>query len=564
MSTRMASGGLILGLLAVGVGVGADPQSEARTIRDLVRAGDYGGAIRRAERLRADDPRLAGTLLALAHWAQAVSADNAAERALITQVLLATVSAKTPELRQKLADHVFVQEALPKLEAFAATRRTSPEETVAPLKEALGALARATAAVEAFGGEASDEERALRVWVRLHRYLCLATLKRNADKLLAPGATTPEVQTALKRILPPADEVRGAEASLQRELVTTLPAAAKARSEPLLRAGGDCLVLYCAAGGRLRSATFGASLLKYTTLPRLGIPPIAGADQAGPAPRDPIKALTAPAFAAEFIAGPEAFIFPAFQAAASLDAECTSPGAHYGLYLAALRVEERAARPALTEWLKRRPKDTAFTLERARLTLRADENAEQALNQLIDAASGRAWERPVFTSLPGEVRDQWNRSSYNRTLAFEFALDHNPLFKLLDTQAGLAKKQGISNLPLLTIRFRLAELLMQSSHLPDVVHGMAEAARSVQILESKPLSDEQRAQAAAYRRSIEAAAGRLPDVPTMLVATERGVAFLGEPLARMPGRAPSPPCLVFTASGPFGYLGAPMLPPNSQ
>jgi hypothetical protein len=107
-------------------------------------------------------------------------------------------------------------------------------------------------------------------------------------------------------------------------------------------------------------------------------------------------------------------------------------------------------------------------------------------------------------------------------LSPRFALSLEPLFRLIDVQAGEARKTGGPELQYLTLRLRLSELLSTSNFLPDVVLGLTEANRTIGRLTALKLPEEQAAQVELYRRRIEDAVARLPPIPVGLAVTAAG------------------------------------------
>jgi hypothetical protein len=370
-------------------------------------------------------------------------------------------------------------------------------------------------------GAAWDRAAALLAWAELARWL----VHREPGVLLSrPGMDLAFPEPALASIRALAARSKGPEAEEERfraALAPLIPEAANAASPELPLALADCLMLHSAATGRLASASSLHSRLKRTQLGPLPPAPQGAEPPAGPA-EVPETVLRDPTLPITLRTAPTLLILPLYALAARLDPNGNSPGAHYGLYCARLLVDEAGAHAMPEEWLARHPSNAAFLLERARTELHVKRDAATALASIASAARRRL-ERPVFLSLPPELRPAWRTSRHARLPGPEFLLRYDSLFQLIDVQAAALKKEGKSNLPLLTVRFRLSELLIESNYLPDVFQGISQAGRSLGILRSKATAEEHRAQAEVYAARLAEAARRAPGELARLVITRHGI-----------------------------------------
>lgn len=528
--------GAILLALASFVPLAARAQGEPLArVRRQIQAGDFENALARLSELQRQ--AAPGTehlrLQALAWLGKALTADAACEEPSMRALLVAKLLRGIPVLREK-ARSLGRQEPLLD-EAETAARAYLPlvvEEPrrVAETKLAAGdsverACDAARAALTRAGRGDADREAAgaLVVWCELVRFL----LAHDTASLLGPtGLTSAFTDEQLKSLRDFSATVSpvSSEERLHATFSLLTREAAESTTSELPLAVADCLTLFCAATGRSIAAYGSRQFWKLTHLrrERPGAGPEEKKLEAAP-PRDPAVYLKSPAAAALLKSDPEGLVMPLYALAVHHDTGHDSAGAHYGLFRTLAFQEASGALPALEGWLKHHPGEGAFVLEKARLSLARDDDAEAGLSSILDGIRKRKLTRPVLLSFPAEVRPLWMQSRYVRAMSSSIALPYHMLFQLIDSQAARLKRAGKSNLPLLSVRLRLADLLLQSDYLPDVYDGMKEAKQSLTILKLKAASDEQRAQAELYERRLMEIVRRTPGSTTKLVVTSEGV-----------------------------------------
>lgn len=504
-------------------------------IRRQVQGQDYEGALSTLGKLRSESGSTADyyILRAEAKLGRALAADTASEEPLMQTRLTAMLVKGLASMRQK-AEETMRPEAATVRQWDEAARAYVPTVTSQPkryaelalraLEESDAACLSAQCALQMTIGSdtAHDQAATASAWCELGRYLILA---EPASLLSAHGVRSVFTEDQLADAADVERKTRGegSQKRLEEHLIALIREASERRSAQVALAVADCTVFYAARTGRLKVGPL--FRVRHNLTHVSPIPAPAREQQAKP--QDNATAAGQPievGRAAELLrTSPEALLAP-FYAFADGDIQAPrSVGAHYGLLCASMLEEDKSVSSLVETWLKQHPRDTTFLLERARLSLAGAKDPAAVLTDIVRGLRGRGIDRPVFPSLPTELRPALLGSRHLRQLAPDFVMAYDPLFRMIDLDAGELRRAGKSNLPLLGVRLRLADALLQSSYLPDVFTGLKEANTTLAILKSKDVPEEQRAQAELYERDLAERSRRIPGPTSQLVVTKDGV-----------------------------------------
>lgn len=526
----LAGFGIPLSTLAAPPAPGAMREIEVR-----LGVGDFDGALKRITALRgsgAAAPELS-RFEAVSRIGKAIRANNSAEEESIQLRMGAAMRPVFDGFRNSYPNDPFVKQVAPLVEQHVLQVRNRIPNWSARLTEALeqARLARdAAAEARRLGGASAGADASdsiVLAWAELYQYLLMRDTGLALEQMSQAGIVDAEVLTSVRKTLPDNGNFQRTTQRLLDTYTSLSRDAAKARSPTLPLALVDGLSLFCAANGRFNGGSFLAARRKFTVLPNtepaplpLGNPPSTAVAE------DPARVLASEGLFKLLAAEPEAVLFVAAQQAARLDPERKEAAAQYGLYLLLLQVNEPEAGKLIELIGKERQSEPAFVLEKARFTLRAEKDLKGALEALLAGIRGQRLSRPLFSTLPAPLRRDWMATQHARELGASLALGYEPLFRMIGVQASEAMKTGRSSLPYLSLRLRLAELLLASEFLPDVLLGIKEYGSSVRRLGRLELPEEQRAQLTLYQQRLQEIEGRYPAFPQTLYVTPAGVETL--------------------------------------
>jgi hypothetical protein len=496
-----------------------------------MRAGDFSGALAQLEQLREDRKVQAeAAQLEAACWlGKALVEDGQIDEALVRLQLSVSLKEFFQSNRQKRPD-AFLESISGSVSQYLAEAEPAAAHWLKHFKGSLeyaqAARARAQKAYTETNGNGAGHSAAasLLAWSQLYEWLVVVNAQTTLDRLASSSVLPEQTLAAAREALPNSREQSLTEDRFRTTVVSLIAEARAAGTPDLPLALADCLTLFSAATGRLQTGPFLWSFVKYTTLPRTEPPaPPGGIPEPAALSGNPADELVHKRVAVAVSGSPESLILPLYQLAARLDSNDKNAAAQYAFFMILLRLNESEAGKRMQKWDFPAASGAAFALEKARFAAREKKNAEEAVTHLMDALRAGRLHRPVFLSLPQELHGVWLSSRYMSELSPRFALSLEPLFSLLDLQAGEARKTGGPELQYLTLRLRLSELLSTSNFLPDVVLGLTQANGTIGRLSALKLPEEQAAQVELYRRRIEDAVAKLPPTPVGLVVTPAGI-----------------------------------------
>jgi len=338
-----------------------------------------------------------------------------------------------------------------------------------------------------------------------------------------------------------------------------MPLSARSSSPTLALALADCLTLYCIQTGRLRGGRYAVNRHKYSTLPteETALPAVA-APVRRPIQSDAARELAGASLGPRLKREPDALIVPLYQLAAKLDDPRGVPGAHYGLYCMLLLTHEDQASDALNAGLARKPPGPAFLLEKARVLLRLRRDPQQAYGVLLQALGRGRLDRPLFSSIPAELRSIWIVSRQFRSAAPQVGLSYDLFFRLLDRNSTKLVKGSPEVFENLVQRLRLAELMVEGNLITDIEQGLSEGTRTLARLSQLKLTREQVRVIRIHRRQLQKVADKLMLPPTGVVLTADGIRSYRSQGGRLTG-----PAITAFPSGGI-YLPARRKPNSAQ
>jgi hypothetical protein len=512
-------------------GASPDRQHVASAIakaRGAIRGQDFANALKHLDSVSDAGDRASEVkeLQAICHLGNALIADKRADEDRAVIPLASSLRTFVQRNAGRRPDDQFLRDIQPHVDQYLSQvdERSAQWQKVfvASLREARVARQVVVSAVGEITEPSPRRDRlvALGLWSRLYEILMLREASGTVDKLV--GVLAPAELDEVRKDLPSKQAIETAEFDLRRAVLNAIKLAQSEHNSELSEAVAECLMMYCAADGRLRSGQFLLTLTKYTSLPHADPAPSPLAEEQ---PKGPGKSggeiLSDKQLSTTLLGSPESLLLPLFRSACADGKKDTV--AKYELLLAMLRTSEAEAGKLVKGRSVEVRTDSAFALEQARFAAREERDVPGAMSQVLIALRNGRLTRHCFGSVAPELHLLWVQSRRVCDLADAFFLTYAPLFRLIDMQTSGADRQRAQATELYSVRLRLAEHLATSNYPPDVALGISEGFRTLGRIRSLPLTDEQAAQVELYRRSIETRAASMRIIPVGLVVTRQGI-----------------------------------------